>query len=120
MAITHPTASTRNALADLVVDLLNNGTLEFQTSGGTEVATLGFGATAFGSASGGTATANAISDDTSATGGAVARFQLKTSGAVPIVQGTAGTSGTDIILSSTSIGAGDTVSCSSLTYSAPA
>lgn len=123
MAITHPTA-VRNTLADAVVDLIDGGTgagtIEFQTSGDVEVATLSFSATAFGAASSGTATAAAISDDTNATGGTIAKFVVKDGDGTEIFSGSVGTSGEDINLSSLSIGAGDTVSLSSLTYSAPA
>lgn len=122
MAVTHETA-TRNTIADAVVDLIDSGgtgTLEFQTSGDVEVATLTFSATAFGAAASGTATAAAITDDTNATGGTITKFVIKNGSGTTILTGSAGTSGTDIILSSASIGAGDTVSCSSLTYSAPA
>src|SRR5258708_4906778 len=59
MAVTHPTL-VRTALADFVVDQLDEGTppghLVIQTSGGSTVATLTFSATAFGAASSGTAT----------------------------------------------------------------
>lgn len=122
MAVTHVT-STRNTIADAVVDLIDAGgagTLEFQTSGDVEVATLTFSATAFGAASSGTATAASITDDTSATGGTVTKFVIKSGAGTTLLSGSAGTSGTDIILSSATIGSGDTVSCSSLTYSAPA
>jgi hypothetical protein len=119
MAVTHPTAA-RNGIADHIVDQLNSGTLEIQTSGDVEVATLTFGATAFGAAASGTATANAITADTSATGGTAAKAQLKTSGGTAIVNCSVGTSGEDINLSSVSIGSGDTVSVTSLTYTAPA
>jgi hypothetical protein len=121
MAVTHPTTATRNGLADYVVDQLDGGTLEIQTSGGTEVATLTFGTPAFGAATGGTATANAITQDSSATGGTAARAQLKNSGGTAIVQCsvTATGGGGDITLSTVTIAASDTVSISSLTYSAP-
>jgi hypothetical protein len=124
MALTHTTA-IRNGIADYVVDAIDggtgSGTLEFQTSGNVEVATLTFSATAFGAAGSGTATAATITDDTNATGGTVAKFVIKDGDGTEIFQGTAGDVGTeDIVLSSASIGAGDTVSCSSLTYSAPA
>jgi len=124
MALTHTTA-IRNGIADYVVDAIDGGTgagtLEFQTSGDVEVATLSFSATAFGAAASGTATAATITDDTNATGGTVAKFVIKDGDGTEIFQGTAGDVGTeDIVLSSASIGAGDTVSCSSLTYSAPA
>lgn len=123
MAITHTTA-VRNGIADYVVDSVDTGgagTLEFQTSGDVEVATLTFSGTAFGAASGGVATAASITSDSSATGGTVAKFVIKNGFGTTILSGTAGDVGTeDIVLSSATIGAGDTVSCSSLTYTAPA
>lgn len=130
MAVTHPTAM-RNTIADTVVDAIDPGgpgKLVFRLSGtaaspGTAVATLTFSATAFGSASGGTATANSITSDTNATGSAspVATATLETAGGTVIVHCAVAASGSDINMSGgLTIGAGDTVSCSSLTYSAPA
>lgn len=120
MAITHET-TVRNSIADTVVDLLDSGTLEFQDSGGTAVASLDFGNPAFGAASSGTANANSITSDTNATGGTVTQFVLKDSATNVEVSGSAGDAGTeDIVLSSATIGAGDTVSADSLSYSAPA
>ncbi len=121
MAVTHET-TYRNGIADYIVDLLDGGTVEIRTSGDVEVATLTFGTPAFGAAAAGVATANAITDDTSATGGTAAKAVLKTSGAAVVVNCsvTATGGGGDIELSSLSIGAGDTVSISSLTYTAPA
>lgn len=123
MAVTHAT-TVRTAIADLVVDLIDAGagagTLEFLTSGDVEVATLTFSDPAFGAASSGTATASAITNDTSATGGTVAKFVTKDSNGVAVFYGAVSTSGSDINLSSLSVGAGDTVAISSLTYSAPA
>lgn len=120
MAVTHETAA-RNGIADYIVDQLDGGTLVINTSGDVEVATLTFGTPAFGAAAAGVATANAITDDSSATGGTAAKCVLKTSGATAVVNGsvTATGGGGDIELSSTTIGAGDTVSVSSLTYTAP-
>lgn len=126
MAITHVT-SVRNGLADYTVDQIDvgttdaNGDLVIATSGDVEVATLACSAPAFGAASSGTATANAISDDTNATGGtaAVHWFQNKDNAEVFRGSVTATGGGGDLELSSTSIGAGDTVSVSSYTYSAP-
>lgn len=125
MAITHETA-VRNGIADHVVDAIDTGgagTLEFQTSGDVEVATLTFSPTAFGAASGGVATAASITPDSSATGGTVAKFVIKNGSGTVILSGVAGDTGgpaEDITLSSATIGAGDTVSCSALTYTAPA
>jgi hypothetical protein len=119
MAVTHPTPSVRNGIADYVVDQLDGGTLEFQTSGAGEVATLTFGTPAFGAATGGTATANAITSDTDASGGTIAQAVLRSSGATVIVACDVGTTGSDINLSSVAIGAGDTVEITGLTYAAP-
>ena len=59
-----------------------------------------------------------IADDTNAVAGTAAGFRLTTSGdAATVLSGTVQTDG--ITLSSTSIGAGDTVSISALTYQAP-
>lgn len=124
MAVTHPSA-VRNAIADLVVDRLDAGsgpgTLEFQTSGNVEVATLTFSDPAFGAASSGVATANAITSDTNATGGTIAKAVGKDSDGNTVftcsVTGTGG--GGDIELSSVVVSAAQTVSLSSLTYEAP-
>lgn len=115
-------AVARNAACDAVVDLLDGGTIEFQTAGAVEVATLTFGTPAFGPAATGTATANAITSDTSATGGTITQAVFKTSGAASLftVSVTATGGGGDITLSSTTIGAGDTVALSSYTHTQPA
>jgi len=127
MATTHATA-VRNSLADLVVDLLDAGSpsggyLIFLTSGDVEVATLAFGLPAFGSASSGTATANAITADASATGGTIAKAKLTDNSGTGLVfcSVTAAAGGGDIELTGgVVVAAGQTVSMSSLTYSAPA
>lgn len=125
MAVTHPTA-VRTGIADFVVDQLDEGsppgTLEFQTSGDAEVATLTFSTTAFGAASNGTATAASITSDTDATGGTIAKARLKNAAGTDkiICSVTGDGGGGDIELSSAIISEGQTVSLSSLTYSAPA
>ena len=122
MAVTHP-AAVRTIVANAVVDSIDvggAGTLIFQTSGSVEVATLTFANPAFGAASGATATANAITSDTSATGGSVTKFKIQNGSAADAgFAGAVSTSGSDINLSSLTIGVGDTVSMSSLTYTAP-
>lgn len=127
MAVTHSTAA-RNAATDAVTNLIGvSGNLVFRispstvASPGTAVATLPLSATAFGAASSGTATANAITSDTNATGNAspVAFATLQTSGGTVVIQCSVAASGSDINLSNgLVISAGDTVSCSSLTYTA--
>ena len=130
MAVTHTTA-VRNGIADYVVDLVDGGAtaglLIFRITGSTaatpttEVATLTFTDPAFGAASSGTATASAITDDSSATGGTVAFATLEddVSTVCAHCNVTATGGGGDIELSSLVVAATDTVSMSSLTYSAP-
>lgn len=127
MAVTLTTL-TANAACDAVVDRCDlgttdaNGDLVFRTSGNVEVATLALANPAFGAASSTIATANAIADDTNATGGTVANFILQDRDNVQVLEGsvTATGDGGDIELSSVSVGAGDTVSVSSLTVTMPA
>jgi hypothetical protein len=85
-----------------------------------EVATLTFSDPAFGNAATGTATAGSITSDTNATGGTIAQASAFDSDANKVIEFTCGTSGADINLSSLTVGAGDTVSCSSLTVTVPA
>lgn len=126
MAVTHPTAF-RDTVADLVDSTLSTtAKLVFRLSGtanapGTAVATLSFGNPAFGASSSGVITANAITSDTSATGNAspVATATLQTGAGTVVVHCAVAASASDINLSGgLTIGAGDTVSCSSLTYTA--
>lgn len=124
MAVTHG-AGTRTVIADAVVDRLDvggTGTLVFDTSGDVEVATLTFSATAYGAAVGPTATANAITADASATGGTIAKAKQigVTHGTVIMCSVTATGGGGDIELNSVIVSAGQQVSVSSLTYTAPA
>ncbi len=116
---------------DALAVLLNSGFLEIFTGSqpalngsltGTLLVTLTFGATAFAAstASGGTvtATANAITSGTAGATGTAGYFAvLKTDGTTVVGTGTVGTSNADLILSSTSIGSGATVSCSGFTIS---
>lgn len=125
MAVTHSTAA-QNAATNAVVDLLDagsgdaNGDLVFRTSGDTEVATLALSNPAYGAASSGVATADTISDDADATGGTIAKATQNDRDNTIVVtcSVTATGGGGDIELSSVAIGAGDTVSVSSLTYQA--
>lgn len=114
------TTEARNAACNGVVDLLNSGTIVFHTSGESEVATCTFGATAFGDAAVGVATANAIADDTTATGGTIAHAHLRKSDTTELAQCTTAVGSGDFNMTSLVIGAGDTVSVTSLTVTQPA
>lgn len=124
MAVTHP-VTVRNTLAAAVgdsIDVGGAGSLIFQTAGDVEVATLTFSATAFGAPAAGVITAAAITDDATATGGITTKFIIENGAAA--AAGFAGSvtisaGGGDIELTSTTIGVGDTVSMTSLTYTAP-
>jgi hypothetical protein len=126
MAVTHST-SARDAATNAVTALIGaSGNLKFRLSGtigspGTAVATLPLSATAFAASSSGTATANAITSDTNATGNAspVANASLETSGGTLVIHCAVAASSSDINMSNgLTVAAGDTVSCSSLTYTA--
>lgn len=128
MALTHTTA-VRNAIADVVVDLIDigatdlNGDFILMTAADVEVATLALSAPAFGSSAAGIATANAVSDDAAATGGTAALFKVQDRDNLEIFRGTVtgvGGGGDIELTGGVAIGAGTTVSMSSLTYSASA
>jgi hypothetical protein len=118
-----------SAAADAVCPLLNSGKLRIYS--GTQPATadtaittqtllaeLTFNTTAFGAASNGVATANAITADSSAdnTGTATWFRALKSDGTTAVLDGSVGTSSADLILNSVSISAGAQVSVTSFTY----
>lgn len=93
---------------------------------GTLLSTLTLSSTAFPASTNATsnglatATANAITADTSAAAtGTAGYFRAKTNGGVVLVQGTCGTSAADFIMNTTSITAGDTVACSSWLITLP-
>jgi hypothetical protein len=131
MAVTHSTAA-RNAATNAVVDLIDaagQGLLVFRAapstvgSVGAELATLTFAATAFGASGAsvaGRADAAAITSDTSATGGgAVAYATLETGASTVVVHCEVAASASDINMTGgLTIGAGDTVACSQLYYTA--
>lgn len=123
MALTHTTA-IRNGLADYVVDAIDggagdaNGDIVIMTSGLSEIVTLSFSNPAFFAAAAGVATAEAIADGISGPGGTAAIFKVQNLANVEIFRGmvSATGGGGDMQLSSTSIGAGDTVTITSFTY----
>lgn len=122
MALTLAT-TMRNAIADAADTLIGTtATLEFQTSGDVEVATLTLGNPAFGAAATGVITLSGTPlSDTSATGGTMAKFKLKSGGTTDQITGTVGTSGQDINFpGGLTVGAGDTVTLTSFTITCPA
>jgi hypothetical protein len=118
-----------SAAADAVCALLNTGYLRIysgtqatnaDTAIGAQVllAELRYGATAFGAAVNGVATANAITQDASAdaTGTATWFRALKSDGTTAVFDGSVGTSGANLNLNAVAISQGAAVSVSSQTY----
>lgn len=114
-----------DATADLVI---YSGTppalVDSALSGNTVLASLLMSNPAFGAAAdiapGARATANAISDDTAADAtGTATFFRILDRNNVPRIQGTVGTSGTELIINSTAIQVNATVRVTSLTVTMP-
>lgn len=121
--------ATVNAQANALATLLNSGFLRIYS--GTQAATadtaigaqvllaeLTFNSTAAPSASSGLLTFNAITADTSANATGTASWYrcVKSDGTTVVMDGSVGTSSANLILSTTSIVATQTVSCSSFTH----
>lgn len=118
-----------NAAADAVCVLANTGYLRIydgaqptnaDTAVGAQVllAELRFGSTAFGAAVAGVATANAITQDSSADASGTATWfrVLKSDGTTVLWDGSVGTSGANLNLNSAAISQGAAVSVTSFTY----
>jgi hypothetical protein len=114
----------RNASVDAVNTQLNGGTVEIRTGTaaaidsaptGTVLATFTIAATAFGAASSGSSTANAISDVTAGAAGTqiAGHYVAKTSGGAAARNGAVGI---ELTINNTSITNGDNVSITSWTY----
>lgn len=115
-------SAIRNTLADTVGTALNSGFIKFYAWDGTNqttlLATLTFGNPAFGSAVNGTITANAITPDSDidATGTAALADITTSAGVVVLDNLTVGTSGTNIVLTTTSLVQHATLSLSGFSY----
>lgn len=116
-----------NAKVDAQAALLNSGFLDLydgsqpataDTAIGAQVklARLTFGNPAFGAAVAGVATANAITQDSSADAtGTASWFRALTSGGAAVMDGTVGTSGANLNVNSVAISAGAAVQVSAFT-----
>lgn len=120
--------STRTDIADLVADEVDvgstnsQGQLVFLQSNDNVVALVPLNNPAFGDASAGVATADVSPQpqDTNTAGGTVAKFELQDRDESTVISGTAGDVGSeDIVLTSATIGVGETLTLVSMTYTAP-
>jgi hypothetical protein len=123
----------RNAACD-AIDLIDAGTppgtIAIRTGAqptnvsdadtGTLLGTLTFSTTAFGSAASGTATAAAITSDTSAdASGTAGHFRIKNAAGTVIADGTCGQGSGDLSFNNSVIVAGGTIAISSFTVTVP-
>ena len=122
MALAYST-TVRNAMLDAITTAIgSNGLLRIYdgsrpASGGTattKLAELALSATAAAAASGGVLTFNSITQDSSAdASGTATWFRVTTSGGTFVIDGSVGTSGSDLNLVTTTIVAGQPVQVSS-------
>lgn len=116
----------KNAMLDAETALLAGGSLLLYTGlqpAGPGVAvttqvlvvTLTFSSPAFGAASAGVATANAITSGTAVAAGTVTWFRCLSSAGVAVTDGTVGTSGCDATVPDAAITVGQVVPCSLFT-----
>lgn len=123
------TSAAANAAADAVTALMNDGYLRLYSGSQpanadvaittqTQLAELRFNATAFTSAVGGIATANALTaDDSADNSGTCTWFRtFKSDGTTAVFDGSVGTQSANLILNSVSISAGVAVNISAFTY----
>jgi hypothetical protein len=115
-------ASTRNRMLDTINTEIGASALLPDTALGAQVllAELTFNSTPFGAASAGVITANAITSDSSANATGTASWaSIVTSGGTRKIDCSVGTSSANVILNTTSIVSGATVSCSACTITMP-
>jgi hypothetical protein len=133
-ANTHLSIASWNLALNAALDVLNNGFVEIYDSTGTgqpatpdvavttqvKLAKLTFGATAFGAASAGTKTANAIGSVSALATGTATWFRaFKSDDTTAVIDGSVGTSGTDLVLNDVAITTGGTVQITSYSVSMP-
>jgi hypothetical protein len=126
MSLTHSTTARNSAGDGVVGNLGTTAKLKYRTTGtigspGTAVATLPMSNPAFGAAASGVNTAGAITSDTNATGNAsaIATASIETGAGTLHIHCAVAASASDINMSNgLTVAAGDTVTCSSLTYTA--
>ena len=126
MAVTHP-SSMRSLITNTVLGMISTGStfgqLVLQDSGSTALVILTMASTAFGAASSGVATANAISTGTVTVAGTATKGIIRTStqqNTVVLFSVTSTGGGGNLELSSNVLSSGQFVEITSLTYTAPA
>jgi hypothetical protein len=131
---THISIAGGNLMLNALLDVLNTGFIDIYDSTGTgqpagpdtavstqvKLATCTLNATAFAAAAGDTKTANAIGNGTGLAVGTATWFRaLKSDHTTAVIDGSAGTSGTDLVLNDAAITIGGTVSITSWVVTQP-
>lgn len=130
-ANTHLSIASWNLALDAAINVLNSGFLEIYdgaqpstpdvaVTSQNKLAKLPLGATAFGASSSGTKTANAITNGSGLVASTATWFRaFKSDDSTAVIDGSAGTSGTDLVLNDAAITVGGTVQVTSWTISMP-
>lgn len=125
MTVSHET-STRSAIADAVVDRVDQGSgagkLRFYTAAfASQLCEITLADPAFGAAASGVATLLSVPlEGTCSAGGTVAKFRFLDSNGTEILNGDVSTSGADINLNNTAVNTNDVIRITGLTYIAAA
>lgn len=126
MAINNIQTALRDTLCDAFVDAIDGGAgagiITIHTAAfAALLATLTFTDPAFGASAAGTATAAAITGDSSADAtGTAAVFRIATSTPTTLFEGTVGIAAEDIVFNTASFVAGDAVDITAMTITMPA
>ena len=128
MAIQYSTTHRSNAMTQLNTDIGANAQIMIYTGSppanvgtaptGTLLVQFAGNAGGFGTVTTGVLTASAVASVNAGNSGSAGYFRINTSGGTAVVQGTVGTSGTDMIVTNTSINSGQTCNFTSLTVTA--
>ena len=128
MAIQYSTTHRTNAMTQLNTDIGSSAQIIIYSGSapanvgtapsGTLLVQFAGNAGGFGTASAAVLTASAVANATASNAGTAGYFRINTSGGTAVLQGTCGTSGTDMILTNTSIASGQTCTFSSMTITA--
>lgn len=128
MAIQYSTTARTNSMTQLATDIGTNAQIIIYSGSapanvgtaptGTLLVQFAGNATQFGTASAGVLTASAVAGVNASGTGVAGYFRINTSAGTAVVQGTVGTSGTDMIVTNTSINSGQACTFTSLTVTA--
>ena len=121
MAVSHG-STTRTALCNTAVDAIDAsgaGKLKFLTALDAILCTATLANPAFGAASGASAALLSVPiSGTVVAGGTISKFRFTTGADVTIIEGSVGTSGQDINLSSVAVSLNDVIQIDSIIYTA--